>query len=177
MVIIKCRNPVFGGHLSQDWLMSAYRLHPREARNEMSHFCWGNINWFGLVWFILRPCQHDNGYIDGRSQIKVHTDERTQVHSVQPSLAVTHPTQTKQCMGNNHIPQANAGNDYKSMIACTFYTAILLLVNLRAGDQSTTETVFSAYTFSSDSVSLTYLWTVYFLTSRRFSTRCRIGDY
>jgi len=39
-----------------------------------------------LVWFILRPCQHDNGYIDGRSQIKVHTDERTQVHSAQPSL-------------------------------------------------------------------------------------------
>jgi len=44
-----------------------------------------------LVWFILRPCQHDNGYIDGRSQIKVHTDKRTQVHSAQPSLAVTHP--------------------------------------------------------------------------------------
>jgi len=41
-----------------------------------------------LVWFILRPCQHDNGYIDGRSQIKVHTDERTQVHSAQP---FTHP--------------------------------------------------------------------------------------
>jgi len=34
-----------------------------------------------LVWFILRPCQHDDGYIDGRSQIKVHTNERTQVHS------------------------------------------------------------------------------------------------
>jgi len=34
-----------------------------------------------LVWFILRPCQHDDGYIDGRLQIiKVH--ERTQVHSV-----------------------------------------------------------------------------------------------
>jgi len=33
-------------------------------------------------WLIdLRPCQHDNGYMDGRSQIKVHTDERTQVHS------------------------------------------------------------------------------------------------
>jgi len=30
---------------------------------------------FGLVWFILRPCQHHNGYIDGWSQIKVHTDE------------------------------------------------------------------------------------------------------
>jgi len=39
----------------------------------------------------LRPCQHDNGNIDGRSQIKVHTDERTQVHGAQSSLAVTHP--------------------------------------------------------------------------------------
>jgi len=39
-----------------------------------------------LVWFILRPCQHDDGYIDGRSQIKVHTDERTQVHSARASV-------------------------------------------------------------------------------------------
>ena len=39
----------------------------------------------------LRPCQHDNGYMDGRSQIKVHIDERTQVHSAQSSLAVIHP--------------------------------------------------------------------------------------
>jgi len=38
----------------------------------------------------LRPCQHDNDYMDGRSQNKVHTDERTQVHSTQSSLAVTH---------------------------------------------------------------------------------------
>jgi len=30
--------------------------------------------------------------IDGRSQIKVHTDERTQVHSAQSSLVVTHPS-------------------------------------------------------------------------------------
>jgi len=44
-----------------------------------------------INWLIdLRPCQHDNGYMDGRSQIKVHTDERTQVHSAQSSLAVTH---------------------------------------------------------------------------------------
>jgi len=40
----------------------------------------------------LRPCQHDNGYMDGRSQIKVHNDERTQVHSAQSSVAVTHPS-------------------------------------------------------------------------------------
>ena len=45
--------------------------------------------WFGLLH--LRPCQRDNGYLDGRSQIKVHTDERTQVRSAQSSLAVTHP--------------------------------------------------------------------------------------
>jgi len=30
-----------------------------------------------LVWFILRPCQHDDGYINGWSQIKVHNDEWT----------------------------------------------------------------------------------------------------
>jgi len=46
-----------------------------------------------IDWLIdLRPCQHDNGYMDGRSQIKVHTDERTQVLSAQSSLAVTHPS-------------------------------------------------------------------------------------
>jgi len=45
-----------------------------------------------LVWFILRPCQHDNGYIDGRSQVYVHTDERTQVHSAWSSLVITHPS-------------------------------------------------------------------------------------
>jgi len=48
----------------------------------------------GLIdWLIdLRPCQHDNGYMDGQSQIKVHTDERTQVYSNQSSLAVTYPS-------------------------------------------------------------------------------------
>jgi len=32
----------------------------------------------------------DNGYMDGQSQIKVNTDERTQFHSAQSSLAVTY---------------------------------------------------------------------------------------
>jgi len=47
-----------------------------------------------LVWFIfrLRPCQHDDGYINDRSQIKVHTDEQTQDHSARSSLTVTHPS-------------------------------------------------------------------------------------
>jgi len=44
-----------------------------------------------LVWFILRPRQHDICYIDGLSQIQVHSDERTQVHSAWSSLVVTHP--------------------------------------------------------------------------------------
>jgi len=39
-----------------------------------------------------RPCRHDDGYIDGRSQIKVRADERTQVQSARYSLAVTHPS-------------------------------------------------------------------------------------
>jgi len=41
----------------------------------------------GKDWLIdLRPCQHDNGYMDDGSQIKVRTDERTQVHSAQSSF-------------------------------------------------------------------------------------------
>jgi len=39
---------------------------------------------------ISRPCQHVDGQTEGRSQIKDHTDERTQVHSAQSSLMVTH---------------------------------------------------------------------------------------
>jgi len=27
------------------------------------------ITKFGFIWYILRPCQHNNWYIDGRSQI------------------------------------------------------------------------------------------------------------
>jgi len=46
----------------------------------------------GLGLIHLRPCQHNDGYIDGRSQIRVHTDERTQIHSAQSSLTVTHPS-------------------------------------------------------------------------------------
>jgi len=37
---------------------------------------------------MLRPCQHDNGYIDGRSQIQVQTNERNQIHNAQSSLVV-----------------------------------------------------------------------------------------
>jgi len=43
----------------------------------------------------LRRCQHDNGYVDDRSQFKVHTDERTQVHSAQSSLAVSRPSSNR----------------------------------------------------------------------------------
>jgi len=51
------------------------------------------------VTYVKRPTdwftsvsQHDNGYMDGRLQMKIHTDERTLVHSAQLSLAVTHPS-------------------------------------------------------------------------------------
>jgi len=32
------------------------------------------------VFIELRPCQHDNGYMDGRSQIKVHTHSSTPLY-------------------------------------------------------------------------------------------------
>jgi len=48
------------------------------------------IERFGLIHFT--SCQHDIGYIYGRSQIQVYTDERTQVHSAQSSLVVGHPS-------------------------------------------------------------------------------------
>jgi len=45
-----------------------------------------------VYWLIdLRHRHHDDGYIDGQSEIKVHNDERTQV-STRSSLAVTHPS-------------------------------------------------------------------------------------
>jgi len=45
-----------------------------------------------LDWFILHPCQHDDGYTDGRSQIKIYTGVWTQDHSALSSLTVTHPS-------------------------------------------------------------------------------------
>jgi len=47
-----------------------------------------HVDWL-IDW---RPCQHANGYTDGRSQIKVHTDERTHVQSAQSSPTATHPS-------------------------------------------------------------------------------------
>jgi len=44
------------------------------------------------VWFILRSCQHDNGFIEKLLEIQVHSDERTQAHSTRSSLVVTHPS-------------------------------------------------------------------------------------
>jgi len=41
--------------------------------------------------FYVPMCQHDRSYIDGWSQIQVHSDEWTRVHSAWSSLVVTHP--------------------------------------------------------------------------------------
>jgi len=57
-----------------------------------------------LVWFILRPCQHDDGYIDGQLEIKVHTDKWTRVHSARSSLMVTHPGNN---WGRRWLPSVN----------------------------------------------------------------------
>jgi len=48
------------------------------------------MSWL-VGWFILRPCQHDNGYTADQSQISVHVDEWTKVHCARFFLVVTHP--------------------------------------------------------------------------------------
>jgi len=40
--------------------------------------------------FDVTRYQHDDCYIDVRSQIKVHTDQRTQVHCARSFLTVAH---------------------------------------------------------------------------------------
>jgi len=44
--------------------------------------------------------------LDSRSRIKVHTDERTQVHSARFSLTVTHPTakRSRRCLTSVNVP-------------------------------------------------------------------------
>jgi len=66
--------------------------------------------WFNsfYIWNFIHngPCQHVDGYTDGRSQIKVHTDERTQVHSAWSSLTVTHPSTNRgrRCSNSVNVP-------------------------------------------------------------------------
>jgi len=64
---------------------------------------------FGLVWFdsfYVHPCQHGDSYVDGQSQIKVHTDERTQVHSARSFLMFTHPciNRGRRCLTWVNVP-------------------------------------------------------------------------
>jgi len=61
-----------------------------------------SVNDVRLIWFILHPCQHDIGYIDGRSQIKIHTGELTQVHSARSSLMVTN--QGRRALTSVNVP-------------------------------------------------------------------------
>ena len=63
---------------------STPRKVPRESARTSMHgvFCLNEFN--------VR--QHSIGYIDDRSQFQVHTDERTNGHSAQSSLVVTHPS-------------------------------------------------------------------------------------
>jgi len=45
-----------------------------------------------IDWLIYVRVSIYVGYMDGLSQIKVHTNDRTQVHSAQSSLETTHPS-------------------------------------------------------------------------------------
>jgi len=62
-----------------------------------------------LVWFdsfYVRVGTITAIYRDGRSQIKVHTDERTQIHSARYSLTVTHPSTNRgrRCLTSVNVP-------------------------------------------------------------------------
>jgi len=104
--------PYANGYWRRQWVHSAwvaYNVLWRTARGSYSmlYACVDKVNVhdIGLWWHLMylfcdepqerlidvRPCQHDNSYMDGQSQTKVHTDEWTQVHSAQSSLVVTHP--------------------------------------------------------------------------------------
>jgi len=49
--------------------------------------------------------KHDKGYfINDRSHIQVHTDERIQVHSARSSMAVTHPSTNR---GRGALPSVD----------------------------------------------------------------------
>jgi len=68
-----------------------------------------DISHYDSVWFILR--QHDDSLscpmtIDGRSQIKIYTDKRTQVHSARSSLTVTHKStnRNRRCLTSVSVP-------------------------------------------------------------------------
>ena len=61
----------------------------RIADKGVRHTFWVNLLSNSKVCFLSMSIQLD-GYKDDWSQFKVHTNERTQVHGIQSSLAVTH---------------------------------------------------------------------------------------
>jgi len=71
-------------------LPDLHNTHPSHTLNDLWH---GERMHDGLIndWVIYVLVSTITA-IYGRSQIKVQTDERTQVHSAQSSLAVTHPS-------------------------------------------------------------------------------------
>jgi len=74
------------------WLPAEDAIHSTVRRTAL-YCCWlSDSRVHSLVWFILRPCQHDDGYIDGHSQIEVHADQWTQVYTA-PGLPRWSPIQ------------------------------------------------------------------------------------
>jgi len=107
--------------------------------------------------FILRPCQHDDGYIDRRPQIKNHTDERTQVHSARSSMTVNHPSTNR---GRRCLTSVNMPPSYIDVVAnvslilprCTHYPIMphrshVLLVTLLCHAYLTVRILFPIFVF------------------------------
>ena len=91
-----------------------------------------------FIW--LRPCQHDNGYLDGRSQIKVHTDERTQVHSAQSSLAVTHPGTNRARRSLTSVTESPSRHwsPLRTSLTGSRYDIMYIIVSMHDSNETTT---------------------------------------
>jgi len=61
------RNDIKSTHISQHIVIVACRRVWKSLEQSSTSCHFYAFSWF--IWFILRPCQHNNGYIDGQSKI------------------------------------------------------------------------------------------------------------
>jgi len=88
--LMKLAATLFGEYKIRLWAEWSVQCDPPFTNALTALFCQkktaNNYASLGFSLIHLRPLRHDNGYMDGRSQIEVHTDERTQVDSARSSM-------------------------------------------------------------------------------------------
>jgi len=92
------RDVIISVRLNEKWVamkLICVRMPQFVARLKCCSFVYEwRVSWcvqlFEFVWFILRPCQHDDGYIDGRSHADPHP--RTDTGSQRSVFPDGHPS-------------------------------------------------------------------------------------